>query len=139
MYLKVPETSFAEWVQWLLFHFSVFHNITDKIVDVYTVKSLYIISEGTAKNIWWMYENSSCRKVIYMGDVQGPEKVNDAWVKTVHARTMDRGFIVILNLDLVTAASKMPEPTFCDRYSMCASLVTLQASSECILTVSMRS
>jgi hypothetical protein len=31
--------------------------------------------------------NSECGKVVYMGDVQGPEKVNDACVKTMHART----------------------------------------------------
>jgi hypothetical protein len=34
-------------------------------------------------------ENSSCRKVIYMGGVQGPEKVNDICVKTVYAGTID--------------------------------------------------
>jgi hypothetical protein len=33
-----------------------------------------------------------------MGDVQGPEKVNDTCVKTLHVGTMDRGFIVLLTL-----------------------------------------
>jgi hypothetical protein len=34
------------------------------------------------------------REVIYMGDVQGPEKVNDTCVKTKHAGRMDRGLNV---------------------------------------------
>jgi hypothetical protein len=33
-------------------------------------------------------------KVIYMGSVQEPEKVNDTYMKTMHVRTMDRGFTV---------------------------------------------
>jgi hypothetical protein len=48
------------------------------------VKPPSIISERTVKN-----ENDECGKVIYMGDIQGPEKVNDTCVITV-----DRGFIV---------------------------------------------
>jgi hypothetical protein len=32
--------------------------------------------------------------VIYMGYVQGPEKVNYICMKTMHAGTMDRGFTV---------------------------------------------
>jgi hypothetical protein len=30
-----------------------------------------------------MQENDSCRKVIYMANVQGPEKVNNTCVKTM--------------------------------------------------------
>jgi hypothetical protein len=42
-----------------------------------------------------MQENDSHEKVIYMGDVQGPEKVNNTCIKTKHAGMMDRGFNVI--------------------------------------------
>jgi hypothetical protein len=42
-----------------------------------------------------MRENDSFGKVIYMGDVQGPEKVKDTCVKTMHVGMMDRGFTVI--------------------------------------------
>jgi hypothetical protein len=42
-----------------------------------------------------MQENDSREKVIYMGDVQGPEKVNNTCMKTKHAGMMDRGFTVI--------------------------------------------
>jgi hypothetical protein len=61
----------------------------------YTVNSepLYIVSEGTVKNKL-MWENGSCRKVIYMGDVQGAQEVNDTCVKTLHAVTIDGGFSV---------------------------------------------
>jgi hypothetical protein len=52
------------------------------------VKRLSTISEGTVKT------NNECRKVIYMGDVQGPQKVNDTYVKTMHAGLMDRSFTV---------------------------------------------
>jgi hypothetical protein len=38
---------------------------------------------------WW--------KVIYMGNVQGPEKLNDTCVKTMRAGTMARGFTVFKN------------------------------------------
>jgi hypothetical protein len=38
---------------------------------------------------------------FYMGDVQGPEKVNDPCVKTLHAGTMDRGYIVFMKSTLV--------------------------------------
>jgi hypothetical protein len=31
-------------------------------------------------------------KVIYMGDVQGPQKMSETCVKTMHAGTMRRGF-----------------------------------------------
>jgi hypothetical protein len=48
------------------------------------VKPLSIISDRTAKNKRWMQES-----YLY-GEVQGPEKVNDTCVKTVHAETMDR-------------------------------------------------
>jgi hypothetical protein len=46
-----------------------------------------------------MQENSCCKKVIYMGDVQGPEKVNDTCVTTMHAGMMDRGFTVLQSAD----------------------------------------
>jgi hypothetical protein len=32
-----------------------------------------------------------------MGDVQGPEKLNDTCVKTMHMGTMARGFTVLKN------------------------------------------
>jgi hypothetical protein len=41
-----------------------------------------------------MQEKDSCGKVIYMGNNQEPEKVNDICVKTVHAEMMDRVFTV---------------------------------------------
>jgi hypothetical protein len=44
-----------------------------------------------------MQENYTCGKVTYMGDVQGPEKVNDTCMKTMHAGTMDRGFTVYMS------------------------------------------
>jgi hypothetical protein len=52
------------------------------------------VSEATAKNkrIW---KNNSCVKVIYMGDIQGPEKMNDICLKTMHAATMDRDFTAL--------------------------------------------
>jgi hypothetical protein len=57
-----------------------------------TVKLLSIVFKGTAKI------NDNCGEVIYMGVVQGPVKVNDAWVKT-----MDRGFAVVcLCLNILT-------------------------------------
>jgi hypothetical protein len=62
--------------------------------DLCTVKPLAIASEGTAKNKR-MQENNSCEKVIYMGDVQRLEKVNDTYVQTVHAGTMGRGFTAL--------------------------------------------
>jgi acetyl-CoA carboxylase beta subunit len=54
-----------------------------------TVKPLSIFSEEVVK------KNDECRKLIYMDDVQRPEKVNNTCVKTVHAGTMDRGFAVV--------------------------------------------
>jgi hypothetical protein len=33
-----------------------------------------------------------CGKKIYVGDVQGQEKVNDVGVKTMYEGTMDTGF-----------------------------------------------
>jgi hypothetical protein len=42
-----------------------------------------------------MGQNNSCGKVIYMGDLQGPEKVNNTCMKTVNAGIMDRGFTVL--------------------------------------------
>jgi hypothetical protein len=42
-----------------------------------------------------MRENDSSGEVIYMGDVQGPEIVNDTCVKTVHVEMIDRGFTVV--------------------------------------------
>lgn len=32
--------------------------------------------------------NGTFREVIYMIDIQGPEKVNSTYVKTMHVRTM---------------------------------------------------
>jgi hypothetical protein len=42
-----------------------------------------------------MRENDRCGKVIYMSDAQGPEKVNDICMKTLHVGTMDRGFVLM--------------------------------------------
>jgi hypothetical protein len=55
------------------------------LVNANTVKSLSIASERTIKNKQCMRENDSCRKVIYMGDVQRPEKENNTYVKVTHA------------------------------------------------------
>jgi hypothetical protein len=41
-----------------------------------------------------MRENNSYEKVIHVGDVQGPEKVNDTCMKTLHAGMLDSGFTV---------------------------------------------
>lgn len=41
-----------------------------------------------------MQENSSCRKVTYMGNVKRPETVNDTCMKTMHVVVMNRGFTV---------------------------------------------
>jgi hypothetical protein len=38
--------------------------------------------------------NNECGKIIYMGNVQGPDEMNDTCVKTMHAGTMGRGFTV---------------------------------------------
>jgi hypothetical protein len=57
-----------------------------------------LVSEMTARNNQWMWKNVSCGKVIYVGDVQEPEKVNDTCMKTVHAGTMDRGFTVFITM-----------------------------------------
>jgi hypothetical protein len=54
------------------------------------VKSLSIISEGTAKN------KDACGKAVNMGDVQEPEKVNNTCVNTMCTGTTDRGFTVPL-------------------------------------------
>jgi hypothetical protein len=50
-----------------------------------------------------MQENNSCGKIMYMGNVQGPEKVNDSCVKTVHAEMIYRGFTVYFIWPLVMA------------------------------------
>jgi hypothetical protein len=49
-----------------------------------TLKPLTIVSDGTMKNkqMW---------EVIYMGNMPGPEKVNDTCMKT-----MDRGFTMLI-------------------------------------------
>jgi hypothetical protein len=39
---------------------------------------------------------NSCGKVIYMGDIQGPEKVNDTCMETMRAETMDIGVNVYI-------------------------------------------
>jgi hypothetical protein len=41
-----------------------------------------------------MRENNSCGKVLYMCDIQGPEKVSHTCVNTMHAGMMDRVFTV---------------------------------------------
>jgi hypothetical protein len=60
------------------------------------VHPLSIVSKGTIKNKRQMQENNSCGKVIYVGDVQEPVKVNNTCVKTMHGGMMDRGFTVFL-------------------------------------------
>jgi BRCT domain type II-containing protein len=50
----------------------------------------------------WGYD--SCGKVICMGDVQGPAKVNS--VKTMHAGIMDEGFTVMV-CNVVTVISAL--------------------------------
>jgi hypothetical protein len=52
-----------------------------------------------------MQENNSCGKLIYMCDVQGPEKVTDICMKTMHAGTMDRGFTVLHHAAQLTVNS----------------------------------
>jgi hypothetical protein len=47
-----------------------------------------------------MQDNDSCEKVTYMGDAQGPEKVNNTCVKTMHAVMMARGFTVLASQGL---------------------------------------
>jgi hypothetical protein len=59
------------------------------------VKSLSSISEGIKKNKLWMWENDSCRKVIYMGNVHSAEKVNSTCVRSIYVGKMDRGFTVL--------------------------------------------
>jgi hypothetical protein len=80
--------------QWLIHYVKIMFGFVLCLNYIYAVKPLSILSEGTVKNILWMQENDSCGKVIYMDDVQGPEKVNDTCMKTVHAGTQDRGFSV---------------------------------------------
>jgi hypothetical protein len=65
------------------------------IYNIITVKPLSIVSEGTAEKKWWMRENNSCEKVIYMSYVQRPQKVNDTCVKTMNVGTMDRGYTAL--------------------------------------------
>jgi hypothetical protein len=57
------------------------------IIKIYTAKPLATVSEGLQKN-------DKCEKLIYIGNVQGPEKVNDTCVKTMHVGTINRGFTV---------------------------------------------
>jgi hypothetical protein len=61
--------------------------------EICTVKPVFVISEGTVKNKG-IQKTDSCGKVMYMGDVQGPEKVVDICVKIIRAGMMDRGFTV---------------------------------------------
>jgi riboflavin synthase len=42
-----------------------------------------------------MKNERGCGKVIYMGDVQGSEKLDDTCVKTMHVGMMGRGFTVV--------------------------------------------
>jgi hypothetical protein len=73
---------------------------------VIAVKLLAIISEATVKDKR-MLENDSCENVIYMLDVQEPEKVNDTCVKTMHTGTMDRGFTVYNSIIIVTMSQQI--------------------------------
>jgi hypothetical protein len=43
-----------------------------------------------------MWEKDTCGKVIYMGNGQAPEKLNDTCRETMHVEMMDRGFTVYL-------------------------------------------
>jgi hypothetical protein len=43
-------------------------------------------------------ENNSCGIVIYIGDVQGPEKMNNACMRTMHVGAMDSGFTVVYQI-----------------------------------------
>jgi hypothetical protein len=43
-----------------------------------------------------MRKNDSSGKVTTVGEEQGPEKVNDTYLKTLHAGTMARGFTVFV-------------------------------------------
>jgi hypothetical protein len=47
------------------------------------VKPLSIVPEGTVKNKGCMQENDSCREDIHVGNIQGPEKVNNTFMKTM--------------------------------------------------------
>jgi hypothetical protein len=38
------------------------------------------------------YEKTIAARKLYMGDVQGPEEVNDTCIKTLQAEMTDRGF-----------------------------------------------
>jgi hypothetical protein len=60
------------------------------------VKPLSIISEGTVRNKNECRKMNSCGNVIYMGDIQGPEKVNDTCMETIRAETMDIGVNVYI-------------------------------------------
>jgi hypothetical protein len=48
-----------------------------------------------------------------MGIVPGPENMNDAWGKTVHPWTMDRGFTVVyFSLKTNKHKMKLVQPSF---------------------------
>jgi hypothetical protein len=71
--------------------------LVDKLLtlsETNMVKPLSTLSKGTAKNKLCMRENYSCGRVIYMGNVQGPEKMNNTCMKTMHAGMMDSGFTI---------------------------------------------
>jgi hypothetical protein len=82
--------------QWIYYSTTNVHAHTVIFLTAFTVKPLSTISEGTVKNKQWMWENNSFKKVIYMGNVQGPEKVNYTCVKTMHVGITNRGFTVIV-------------------------------------------
>lgn len=53
-----------------------------------------------------MWQNNNSRNIaasiiilyiVYMGNMYGPEKVNDTGRKMIHRRTLDRGFTVLVN------------------------------------------
>jgi len=42
--------------------------------------------------------------IVYVGDMYGPEKVNNTCRKMMHRRTMDRGFTILVNYSLLNCA-----------------------------------
>jgi hypothetical protein len=75
-----------------------------------------------------MWEYNSFGEVIYMGNVQGPEKVNDACTKPMYAGTIDRGFNVFRNED---GDSNTSVPGSCIQQGECLtkSHMTIQQSA----------
>jgi hypothetical protein len=48
-----------------------------------------------------------------MGDVQGPEKVNDTCAETMHMGTIDRGFTVALVTSFVFEKTRVVQDSRC--------------------------